>query len=180
MANWQQPFLAFPAMKAKAAEIKHCLRPLLEVWRLHYMSPHSQEDAEVLLLLQRAAEMDELLDQDPTQAVLLYQACLRLCVLGFEYFGLVGRLMKRFVLQGDMAFNVTFKAHWLCHGLLENSLLKSKGRCLLWARRPNANRSPNGECLHPVEESCSHRTEGHAKVCHGIACRLQPDVRFAV
>ena len=66
MANWQQPFLAFPAMKAKAAEIKHCLRPLLEVWRLHYMSPHSQEDAEVLLLLQRAAEMDELLDQDPS------------------------------------------------------------------------------------------------------------------
>ena len=30
------------------------------------MSPHSQEDAEVLLLLQRAAEMDELLDQDPS------------------------------------------------------------------------------------------------------------------
>ena len=57
MANWQQPFLAFPAMKAKAAEIKHCLRPLLEVWRLHYMSPRSQEDAEVLLLLQRAVEM---------------------------------------------------------------------------------------------------------------------------
>ena len=26
VANWQQPFLAFPAMKARAAEIKHCLR----------------------------------------------------------------------------------------------------------------------------------------------------------
>ena len=60
MANWQQPFLAFPALKAEAAEVKHCLRPLFEVWRLHYMSPDSQEDTEVLLLLQRAAEMDEL------------------------------------------------------------------------------------------------------------------------
>lgn len=130
VANWQQPFLAFPAMKAKAAEIKHCLRPLLEVWRLHYMSPRSQEDAEVLLLLQRAVEMDELLDQDPSRAVLLYQDCLRLCVLGFEYFGLMGRLMKRFLLQGDMAFNVTFKAHWLCHGLLESHFLSPRvGAC---------------------------------------------------
>lgn len=130
VANWQQPFLAFPAMKAKAAEIKHCLRPLLEVWRLHYMSPHSQEDAEVLLLLQRAADMDDLLDQDRTQAVLLYQDCIRLCVLGFEYFGLMGRLMKRFLLQGDMAFNVTFKAHWLCHGLLESHVLSPRvGAC---------------------------------------------------
>ena len=142
---------------------------------VHYMSPHSQEDAEVLLLLQRAVEMDELLDQDPSRAVLLYQDCLRLCVLSFEYFGLMGRLMKRFLLQGDMAFNVTLKAHWLCHGLLESHFLSPRaGACcgqedLMQIVRRN-----------PVEEPCSHRTEGHAKVCHGIACRLQPDVRSAL
>ena len=38
--------------------------------------------------------------------------------------------MKRFVLQGDMAFNVTFKAHWLCHGLLESHVLSPRvGAC---------------------------------------------------
>ena len=42
----------------------------------------------------------------------------------------MGRLMKRFLLQGDMAFNVTFKAHWLCHGLLESHFLSPRvGAC---------------------------------------------------
>ena len=42
----------------------------------------------------------------------------------------MGRLMKRFLLQGDMAFNVTFKAHWLCHGLLESGFLSPRvGAC---------------------------------------------------
>ena len=57
-----------------------------------------------------------------------------------------------------MAFNVTFKAHWLCHGLLESGFLSPRV----------------GACM--GKEPCSRRTEGHAKVCHGTACRLQPDV----
>ena len=101
----------YPRLKGKAAEIRHVLKPIMNVWE-ESCDPANVDHATVLLALQTSARMDEILDEYPSANVFppaIGEEFFQNCVLHCQCQTKLSNYMD------IKSFNVTQKLHFLCH-----------------------------------------------------------------
>ena len=109
------PRSVYPALKGRAAELKHVGPALLALWKAHMTS--AMEHVMVLLALTNCVNMDELVDKQPAEspwkmdshdATLYLQAA-------WEYGSAISWLGQHYAAKGERLFDLTVKHHLLAH-----------------------------------------------------------------
>ena len=125
--NAEYPDKFYPRLKGKAAETRNLARPLLEVWRLH-MDRTSMQHKQIELALDYSGRMEEIVDGHSGTPRLPRAAREELLEKGFLFLQLFNALADHYsrLAPAKRLFNMTIKAHYLAHTILQSQWLNPK------------------------------------------------------
>ncbi len=106
---------AYPQLKTKAAETAAIVQALAAIWP-QYMNPDDPDHQQIMLALSFSRDLDNMVGQidtwspeaDLAEQMLFTGKCMLQCCTA---------LNKSYLNKGHLAFHLTFKHHWLVHGL---------------------------------------------------------------
>ena len=113
-----KPHDAYPKLKGRAAEVRNLVEPLLHVWEEH-CDKRVVQHVQITLLLQRSMDMGNILSSNKDEVVLPVSDRSHFKKVGFQYLVLFNALGNHYTSVGKKLFNVTIKAHYVAHSILQ-------------------------------------------------------------
>ena len=110
-ANWRT---GFPKLKGRAAEIKHFIPALSYAWGKIMTSGNNLHEM-ISIALRANHEMDKILDDHPTHFVLPTDVADNFVTHAMLFLNQYTTLAEEYNKDGAMVFNLTVKAHLVCH-----------------------------------------------------------------
>lgn len=110
----EQPTKQYPKLKGKGAEVKDLVLPVMDVWAEH-MNKRSEHDQHVLAALRAQVEVQTLLSENATRAILPKQVVSKLqrsMMRMLQEYSVLANYADR---NGDLLFSVLPKHHWAYH-----------------------------------------------------------------
>ena len=122
--NPDQPHLHYPALKGKAAELRHLAGPMLLVWQ-KYMDTTNLQHVQIQLVLEKSREMEQILSDNPSCVRLPEPLRSELVQLGFDFLIIYNSLAYHYatLAPARRLFNITIKFHYFAHTLLQSRWL---------------------------------------------------------
>ena len=113
----QKPRDKYLKLKGKAAEVKHLGPALLHAWS-SIMDQECMRHKQIRLALRASVGMDAILDAHPQDIKLPPTAAEEFESCGFTFLACLTALGNHYASVGLKLFNITIKAHYLLHGVL--------------------------------------------------------------
>ena len=125
--NPSEPEHHFPRLKGKAAELRHLARPLLVVWR-RFMDRTNVQHKQIEIALDCSGDMEEIVSCHTDKPRLPPGLRKKLQERGNLFLVMFNAIASHYsnVAPAKRLFDITIKAHYLAHTLLQSEWLHPK------------------------------------------------------